>query len=328
MNTTTCVLGALSAEPGTKIRAFLPVPDTDIQIPCTIINSTQKGPTLLFTAGIHGGEYPGIAALMDLGSHLEPDEIQGCLIMLHPVNIRGFWKRIPNLMPDDGKNLNRVFPGDPDGTASEKVAAFLSKEVFPLADFYADLHSGDIHEELHPYVYYPGIADEEIVQKSRAIAKLINVEFMVRSNATTGAYNSAAIQGLPSILIERGHNGICYPSDVAAYKEDLENIMCAVGILPYAPKPCRYYPHEVENMLYLEADSTSCWRCQVHPGDFVYKGQTLGTMSDIFGTVHTTYLARQDGIILYVCPTLAVTKGTILCAYGKIALAHHIGNEV
>lgn len=318
MNKQTCSIGTLTVQPGEKVRTFLPVPNTEVQIPCTIINSEKEGPTLLFTAGIHGGEYPGIAALMELGRELEPEDIQGCLIMLHPVNIHGFWKRLPNLVPEDGKNLNRVFPGKADGTVSEQIAHFLSTSIFPLADFYADLHSGDIHEELHPYVYYPGIGDEAVIARSKEVAQVINVEFMVRSSATTGAYNSAAIQGLPSILIERGHNGICRPSDKETYREDLENVMCAVGILPYEPRPRRFYPHDVEDVIYLEADSTSCWLCEVHPGDFVHKGQNLGTMSDIFGHVHTTYLARQSGVILYVCPTLAVQKGTVLCAYGKI----------
>ena len=106
---------------GSKLRTMLPVPGTEIEIPLTIINGAFDGPTLLVTAGIHGGEYPGIAAAMELGRSLDPQEIHGSLIMLHPVNIQGFWARREFIVPEDGKNLNRVFPGNPDGTLSERL---------------------------------------------------------------------------------------------------------------------------------------------------------------------------------------------------------------
>lgn len=89
-----------------------------------------------------------------------------------------------------------------------------------------DLHSGDIHESLHPYVYYPGQPTEELATKARSVAKVLNVEYMVRSMATGGAYNYAASTGLPSILIERGGAGLCLHEDIEEYKSDLK-ILCA-----------------------------------------------------------------------------------------------------
>ena len=65
---------------GSKLRTMLPVPGTEIEIPLTIINGAFDGPTLLVTAGIHGGEYPGIAAAMELGRSLDPQEIHGSLM--------------------------------------------------------------------------------------------------------------------------------------------------------------------------------------------------------------------------------------------------------
>ena len=151
MSDTLTVCG-LTIERGTKLRTYLPVPDTNVKIPLTIINGENDGPTLLITAGIHGGEYPGIAAAMELGRDIEPEHVTGCLIMMHPVNIQGFWARREMIVPEDGKNLNRVFPGDPTGTLADKTAYLISNNFFPIADFYVDMHSGDIHESLHPYV--------------------------------------------------------------------------------------------------------------------------------------------------------------------------------
>ena len=308
----------LAVERGAKLRTMLPVPDTQIEIPITIINGAADGPTLLVTAGIHGGEYPGIAAAMELGGELEPEHLHGCLIMLHPVNIQGFWARREFIVPEDGKNLNRVFPGSPDGTLSEKIAYLISRRLFPLADFYVDLHSGDIHESLHPYVYYPGQPTEEVAQKARSVAKVLNVEYMVRSMAMGGSYNYAASTGLPSILIERGGAGLCLHEDIEEYKSDLRNILRKLGLLAEPVKPRRYIPRDMTDLIYLEAEQTGCWLHHIHSGDFVEEGQVLGRLTDLFGETLTTYYAQQTGIVLYVCPALAAPKGTVLVAYGKI----------
>lgn len=303
---------------GTKLRTYLPVPDTNTRIPVTIINGTNDGPTLLITAGIHGGEYPGIAAAMELGRDVPPEDVSGCLILIHPVNIQGFWARREFVVPEDGKNLNRVFPGDPLGTLADKTAYLISSNFFTIADFYVDLHSGDIHESLMPYVYYPGQPTPEVEKASKRMAKVLDLEYMVRSLATGGAYNYAASTGLPSILIERGGAGLCLREDIDAYKDDIRNILRRLKMFSLPVKPRRYSPRDVRDLIYLEAMETGCWLHHIHSGDFVEEGQILGRVTDIFGQTLTTYYAEQSGVVLYICPALSAPKGTVLVAYGQV----------
>ncbi|MCD8198837.1 MAG: M14 family metallopeptidase [Phascolarctobacterium sp.] len=308
----------LNIERGSKLRTYLTVPDTNTKIPITIINGKEDGPTLFITAGIHGGEYPGIAAAMELGQEISPDDVHGCLILMHPVNIQGFWARREFVIPEDGKNLNRVFPGNPNGTLADKTAYLISSNFFTIADFYVDMHSGDIHESLHPYVYYPGQPTQEIETKSRSVAKVLDMEYMVRSLATGGAYNYAASTGLPSILIERGGAGLCLHEDITAYKDDIRNIMRKLGMFALPVKPRHHYPRDIENLIYLESMETGCWLHHIHSGEFVEEGQILGRITDLFGETITTYYAEQTGVILYICPALSAPKGTVLVAYGIV----------
>lgn len=99
----------LKAERGQKLQTYIPVLDSNTKIPITIINGQNDGPTLLITAGIHGGEYPGIAAAIEISQAIEPEVISGCLIIIHPVNIRSFWERSAFVTPMM-VNLNREFP--------------------------------------------------------------------------------------------------------------------------------------------------------------------------------------------------------------------------
>ena len=153
---------------------------------------------------------------------------------------------------------------------------------------------------------------------SKRIAKVVDVEYMVRSLATGGAYNYAASTGLPSILIERGGAGLCLHEDIEAYKDDIRNILRRLKMFELPVKPRHYHPRDITDMIYLESMETGCWFHHIHSGDFVQKGQVLGRTTDLFGQTITEYYAEISGVILYVCPALSAPKGTILVGYGQV----------
>ena len=118
-------IGALQAESGTKTNGYYTVPKTLHRIPVTIINGAKDGKIILITSGIHGGEYPGIQTAIELSQELNPADVQGAIIILHPVNTQAFLQRVAGVIPEDGENLNRVFPELWEGP-------LLIKQHFPL----------------------------------------------------------------------------------------------------------------------------------------------------------------------------------------------------
>ena len=131
-----------------------PVPGLDL--PFTVIEGAEPGPTLLVTAGVHGSEFCSIEAALRL-ARLASEELRGTLVVLPLLNPGGFRARSVYVMPEDGKNLNRMFPGHPDGTLSEQLAHWLVTAVYPQVDAYLDLHGGDLDESLAPFSLYPRI---------------------------------------------------------------------------------------------------------------------------------------------------------------------------
>jgi predicted deacylase len=99
------------------------------------------GPTALVLAGNHGDEYPGPIAILKLMRSLRPEQVRGRLILIPALNLFAA-KAATRLSPRDGKNLNRCFPGRPDGTLTEQVAHYLTTVLFPLADVVIDVHTG------------------------------------------------------------------------------------------------------------------------------------------------------------------------------------------
>lgn len=312
------LLNNLNTYTGTKECKLVRIVGDDAKIPVTIINGSKKGSNVLITSGIHGCEYVGVKAAIDLANEIDASMVSGNIIIVHPVNVEGFKSKIPAIVPQDGKNINRVFPGNEDGSISERIAYTLTYKFQSIADFYIDLHGGDLYENLTPYAYYPGIGDEEVINKSKKMAEILDVGYVVKSKATTGAYNSAAIRGVPSILIERGGMGLCNKSDVDLYKKDILNILKSLNILYGNYELRKSKAKEIENVEYLISSHQGCWIPSVKEGEEIKKGQELGQISDYFGKVLHTYYAKFDGVVLYYTVSLSIDKGESIIAYGEI----------
>jgi len=313
----TLSIGELSSEAGNKTTGFVKVCDTQTTMPVTLVNGAKDGKTVLITAGIHGSEYPCIQTAIELAQELDPKEISGQIIVIHPVNTQAFAAKVPFVVPEDNKNINCLFPGNENGTISEKIAYTITS-IQDKVDFYMDLHGGDIQELVIPYVYYPGVADEEVVMTSRKAACVLDLPYMFKSKATTGAYNSAAIRGLPCILIERGGCGLWTQEEVDAYKKDVKNVLRHLGVLPGQVVYPKKEPKEITNAIYQEAKNGGCWYPFVKVGEKVCRGQILGEVRDFFGKTIDTYYAEFDSVILYMAVSLAVNKGNYIITYGEV----------
>ena len=213
-------------EKGEKAQGKIEITGCGMAMPATVICGVEDGPTILITAGVHSAEYVGIQAAMELAKEFQPEELKGNVIIIPLVNVSGFEHRTMSMVYEDGKNLNRVFPGDPEGTAADRIAYTMVTKLFSITDYYIDLHSGDGYEQLHPYVYYVGVVDEETAEKSLHMARHIGVKYVVRSTtATGGAYNYASSLGIPSILIERGGHSYWTWEEVEQDKRDVRHLV-------------------------------------------------------------------------------------------------------
>src|SRR5689334_17264936 len=147
----TLTIDSLIGRAGFKVSGFIDVPvgaDPGAHIPVTIITGTKPGPVLALVAGTHGSEPAPIVALQRVRALVNPKQLSGTLILVHIANLPSFTNRTIYRGPWDHKNLNRVFPGKSDGTASERIAHAITTHVIDQCDYLVDLHSGDGNEAL------------------------------------------------------------------------------------------------------------------------------------------------------------------------------------
>lgn len=106
-------LNHISVEPGNVWTGYLELGQGEFRLPAAVLHGTRPGKTMLITAGVHGGEYVGIQAAIELSQKLKIQKVAGTIIIVKVINVPAFERRNGSMGLTDGKNLNREFPGNP-----------------------------------------------------------------------------------------------------------------------------------------------------------------------------------------------------------------------
>jgi uncharacterized protein len=310
-------VGALSAGRGEKcfgVSEFR-VAGQPYKLAMWLINGKADGPTLVVTAGVHAAEYASIAAALDLGRSLQSENLRGRVIVVPVMNMPAFTARSIYICPLDGKNLNRVFPGDAQGTASQQIADWVFRNVIREADYYVDLHGGDLVEALVPFTIFFRSGNDRVDQISLEMAKAFGIRYLVSSETPGSTFCAASRAAIPSILAESGGQGIWTPDDVARHTNGLNRLMRHLGmILGGVPEPAPFTL--LERFLWLRSEHTGFWYPSVAVNETVRAGQHLGDVTNCEGRALQTAVSPADGVVLFIVSSLAINETDPLLAVG------------
>ena len=228
-------VGEITVPRGERVSGFIIVPegmDEGTTIPVTIVHGASDGPVLALIAGIHGYEYPPITALQAMRTQVDPATLSGTIILVHIANMPAFFGRTIYYSPGDGKNLNRMFPGDSDGSISQRIAHILTTEVIDQANYLIDLHGGDGNEALRPYVYMPVTGDAVFDSKIEGLAVAFGLDHIVMDTGPQHASGpslftdqTALERGIPAITTETGKSGSNAPYWVGLAERGIWNVL-------------------------------------------------------------------------------------------------------
>lgn len=286
------------------------------RIPVTLISGPTDGPVLALIAGIHGSEPSPILALQRLRAELDPSTLTGTVIIVQIANVPSFAHRTIYRGPWDQKNLNRVFPGSPHGTASERIAYAITTEVIDRCHCLVDMHSGDGNESLRPYSYWNALGlDDAVDVRAREMALAFGLDHIVVDRgrprdpgATVFCSNTAHVRGKPAVTTEAG--GVGVPTDDMV---DL-NVKGALRVMRYlrmlsGTAESLEQPVWIEPSAVLTSPDTGLWYPAVAADQHVESGALLGILTDYFGEKIAEVRSPLAGVVLYIVVSPAMAMG-------------------
>ena len=277
-----------------------------LDVPALEFTGTSDGPLLTVLAGVHGCEYAPMAALRAWAGRLAARELRGRVVAVPVLNLPAFRARSPFVVPDDGKNLNRCFPGDPSGSLAERLAYDTFTKVIKGSDALIDMHAGDMVEALQPFALYDA---GQAQARAADLASAYGLGYVIRQEpgperAVGGTTSAAAAEiGIPAIIAEAGGCGLVTQAAVDAHVRGLNRVLALLGM---AEDPDRRLdagppPVQLQRFLWLHCQHEGWWEPAVQVGNSVAKGQALGTVSSIDGTqTLETIAAPGDGVPMFV----------------------------
>jgi uncharacterized protein len=294
-----------------------------LDVPLVEISGSEDGPLLTVISGVHGCEYASMDGVRRWTRSLETRDLRGRVRAVPVLNLPAFRNRTPFVVPDDGKNLNRCFPGNSGGTLADRLAYDAFTQLITGSDAYIDAHCGDMVEALEPFALYEAGPAEE---RAGQMATAYGLPYVIRQEKgpdrpVSGTSSSAAAEaGVPAITAESGECGLVQEEAVARHVRGLDGVLALLGMagLPAgSAQPAA--PTYLSRFVWMRCAHAGWWAPAVRPGDAVREGQTIGTVSTLDGSqVLETITAPADGVPIFITSSPAVADDGLLLGLGIV----------
>lgn len=273
-----------------------------VMIPVTVV-ANGDGPTAILTGANHGDEYEGPVALLDLAAGIDAGEVSGRVIIVPMMNYPAF-QAAKRTSPIDGGNLNRLFPGRPDGTVTEKIADYFQRTLLPMSDYVLDIHSGGKTLDFVPFAAAHVLDDKQQQEACVAAMRAFNAPYstMLLELDSVGMYDSAAEEmGKVFVSTELGGGGTTTRRSVEIARRGVRNFLKHAGILD--GEPTREPTVNIDmpdGRCFVTSHSEGLVEFCVDLGEPVREGDVVARVhgTSRTGTAPAEYKAGIDGILV------------------------------
>lgn len=299
-----------------------------IDLPVVIAKGVRPGPTLVALGGVHGDEYEGVRAIQEFFASLSPAEMSGSFVGVPVANSPAYFAGT-RLSPLDGANMARVFPGDPTGSATERLADFLAGSIIRHADFLIDLHSAGTHYWFPPVIGCDA-RDGAAGTASRKAAEAFGMPVVwAHPNVSPGRTLSVALElGIPWLYTESVGGARLSREEYPYYRRGLAHLAAHLGILPGAAAEAverRYFVGDGDVDQSVIAGRSGFFAPTASLLEAVDQGAVVGEILDLFGDVVETVRSPGSGVVMMLRGRPVVESGEPLCVIAREIPAERLG---
>jgi uncharacterized protein len=282
-----------------------------VNIPLTVLRGAEEGPRVFLTAAIHGDELNGVEIVRTIMTELDPARLKGTVLCTPVLNRWGFLSHSRYL--PGRRDLNRYFPGNPEGNLAARVAHKIFTEIVQQSEYGIDMHTAAVGRTNLAHIR--GDMDDE---KVRRMAKAFGTEIIIDQPAAGGTLRSAATRaGVPTIILEAGETFRFQRTMVTKGVAGVKNVLGDLGMLEWSP---REPPFQVIVKVseWVRAERGGILEIRVRPGDLIYEGNDIAVVSTPFGREVTTLKSPLTGLVIGITTIPLVQPGDAICHIAKL----------
>lgn len=289
--------------------------EVDTAVPVGFATGDVEGPVLAVIGGVHGTEYAAQDAVARFWQELDPTVLRGEVRVVLSADPLALLGHSAYVNPIDGKNLNRVWPGDPDGTVTDRIAHAITTNVIQGADAVIDVHGGEWDEDIDCFIITHTSGDAELDQRTEALAMALGftyVEFTPADGAVLGAgtgSGEAVRGGRPGLTLEAGGAGRREARYVDAHVYALHNALRHLGIIDGAPLLWDGQPVRLDHGVLMKTTAGGLYEPAVAVGQWLEAGGLFARVLDDDGTVLEELRSPEAGTVLDVIIARAIRPG-------------------
>lgn len=282
---------------------------TVIDLPVYVSRSVNDGPVLLLTAGLHGNETNGIEIVRRLITSGMANPTRGTVIAVPIVNIYGFLQQ-ERYLPD-GKDLNRSFPGNKNGSLAGRVAHAIVNQILPLADFGIDFHTGGASKDNYPQIRC--VLSQPL---NLDLAKAFCPPLILNSGLIDKSFRKAAHRRGKSIIVYEGGESLRFDeTSIQAGIDGTLRLMKSMEMTETAPEAA-VQPRIFQKSSWVRAKVSGLFRTLLNPGEKVMRGQSVGTITDPYGETNVVLKSPVNGYIVGLNRAPVISAGDALIHLG------------
>ena len=285
---------------------------TPVNVPVTVIRGFDAGPTVFLTAAIHGDELNGVATVRRLMTSITPSQLRGTLICVPVVNRVGFLTHTRYL--PGRRDLNRYFPGDDQGNSASRTAWTLFREIVARSRYGIDLHTASVGRTNLPHLR-ADMSQPEV----RSLARAFGSEIIIDSPGSPRTLRAAATRaGVPTIILEAGETFRFQRNMVSYGVSGVRSVLSTLGMIDAKPRAPRFRV-VVKVTEWARPERGGIADVLVRPGQIVYEGDAIASITNPFGREVSTLTAPVTGLIIGITTVAMVNRGDAICHIAKLA---------